>query len=338
MLLSLPAELETAIEAALKELPASQWVSAAQNLSQRYRAEQTATKAVKAVPLASGKLAALGYVALILPATYAQLKGAMAATAGRAINWQPTSMLDIGSGPGTGLWAAVEQWPSLQSLTVWERETAFIKLGKQLAKTSPNQALQKTGWKQLRLENNLPIDSPRYDLVLLGHVLNELDANLQRKVVSWAWNHCSGLLLVVEPGTSAAFPVVKVMRQYLLELGAQTLAPCAHNGDCPLTGDWCHFPQKLKRPAFQRKAKAAAAGWEESKFSYAAMARFPPDKPIWGRLIHQPNLNKAYAELTVSSRAGIVKPRIPKRDREAYAQARDYNWGEVLDLPEDTQA
>ncbi len=333
MVLSLPAELEAAIENVLRELPASQWVSAAQSLSQRYRAEQTSFKTTKTSALATGRIAALGYVALILPATYAQLWGAMTATLNRAPDWKPTTLLDLGSGPGTALWAAADVWPSLQTVTAWEREPAFLELGKQLAAASPNPVVATSKWEQIRLEGFLPRDAPHFDLIILGHVLNELDANVQSKVISWAWEHCDGLLLLVEPGTSAAFPFVKAARQQLLTLGARTLAPCAHDGTCPLVGDWCHFPQKIYRPEFQRRAKAAQANWEESKFSYAAMARFGPDTPIWGRLLHQPHLHKAWADLTVSSQEGIVRARILKRDKATYQQARNYNWGDTLDVP-----
>ena len=242
-------------------------------------------------------------------------------------------MLDIGSGPGTALWAAVEHWPSLQSLTAWERERAFIALGRQLAKASDNPAISHAHWEQVTLGGAFPRNAGMYDLVVLGHILNELNESLQREVVSFAWEHCTGVLLIVEPGTSAAFPNVRNAREQLLNLGAKTLAPCTHDAPCPLVGDWCHFPQKLHRPAYQRRAKEGTAGWEESKFSYAAMSRFAPDTPIWGRLIHQPHTSKIGVELTVSSRDGIVKPRVSKRDHKLYRQLSDLRWGDALVEP-----
>lgn len=326
MILSLPADLEAAIGEALRGLPTSQWVSAARALSERYRAE----RASAARPLAQGHNEALGYAGMILPAAYAQLSGAMAATAERVPGWAPSSMLDIGSGPGTALWAAVETWPSLQMLTAWEREPAFIALGRQLARASDNPAISDARWEQVTLGGTLPPNSASYDLVVLGHLLNELGETLQRQVVALAWELCAGVLLIVEPGTSAAFPNVKAAREQLLDLGAKTIAPCAHDMACPLVGDWCHFPQKLHRPAYQRRAKEGTAGWEESKFSYAAMSRFAPDKSIWGRLIHQPHTSKIGVELAVSSREGIVKPRVSKRDHKLYRQLSDLRWGDTL--------
>ena len=96
-MLSLPTQLENAIETALQRVPASQWKSTATTLSERYRTQRTGQEQ----SLARKPEEILGYAALILPAAYAQLSGAMAATGARVPSWQPTSMLDIGSGPGT---------------------------------------------------------------------------------------------------------------------------------------------------------------------------------------------------------------------------------------------
>jgi len=186
-------------------------------------------------------------------------------------------------------------------------------------------------WQAVALGHTLPRATPQFDLVVLGHVLNEMDEALRQAVVDAAWEHTAGVLLVVEPGTSAAFPVVRAAREQLLRQDAHTLAPCAHDAPCPLTNDWCHFPQLLHRPPFQRRVKEGTAAWEESKFSYAAMSRFPSSSPIWGRLIHQPHVDKAGVELIVSSREGIVRSRIPKRDRERFREARELRWGDALD-------
>ena len=116
--IELPADLHEAVAEQLAAVSPAQWTREAQTLSARYRAP----RAAGAEPLATGAPQALGYLALILPATYAQLHGAMAATAARAPDWAPATLLDLGSGPGTALWAAAARWPSLRSLVGTERE------------------------------------------------------------------------------------------------------------------------------------------------------------------------------------------------------------------------
>ena len=363
-MISLPPALESAIAQALRALPPSQWQAAARHLSQRYRQAEDERRKTKDEQHPSAAHArsirnlkskiqysdALGYAGFVLPAAYAQLWGAMRATRMRASAFHPTTMLDLGSGPGTALWTAVEHFPFLTSIHAYEREPAFISLGKILAQSSPHPAVRKTHWRQITLTGPLPLDPPtiqnselriqnsKFDLIVIAHALNEMDPATRDAVVLSAWDHCSGLLLIVEPGTSAAFPVVLRARELLLSQGAYTIAPCAHNMPCPLPtaapNDWCHFPQRLQRPQFQRIAKEATAGWEEAKFSYAGMARFAPNSPIWGRLLHQPQQTKIGVDLTVSAAdATIHHPHIPKRNRPLHKAASDLHWGDTLDTP-----
>ncbi|MEO7909769.1 MAG: small ribosomal subunit Rsm22 family protein [Roseiflexaceae bacterium] len=351
--LSLPDDLHDAIARALAAVPTVRWVREAQLLSERYRAPRTA----QAAPLATGEAQALGYAALILPATYAQLRGALSATAARIPGWAPATMLDLGSGPGTALWAATAQWGSLRTLAAWEREPALIALGLNLARASQTSAVRTATWERLDLrrlegatedgrratggkaagarafEASESAPSQRFDLVVLGHVLNELDTESRQHVVAAAWQRTSGVLLIVEPGTSAAFDVVRAAREQVLGQGAHTIAPCAHDQACPLQNDWCHFPQRLKRPEFQRRAREASSEWEASKFAYAAMARFATDAPIWGRVIREPSSNKAYAEALISSADGVAHYRGLKRHRDAFRQVKQLEWGAALEQP-----
>ena len=328
-MLVLPDELQAGITRALASVPAARWIREAQALSERYRARRSGGEE----PLATGNLQALGYLALIFPAAYAQLRGAMAATAARIPGWMPASLLDLGSGPGTALWAASAQWSSLRSVTAWEREAAFIAVGRELARSSSVEAVKHARWERGDLRHLSLPSGQRYDLVVLGHVLNELPEDLRRAVVARAWGLTGGLLLIVEPGTSAAFEVVRTARDDLLAAGAETIAPCPHNQPCPLRDDWCHFPQRLLRPDFQRRARGAPSQWEDSKFSYAAMARFAPAAQIWGRVISEPESNKAYAEVKVSTREGTARYRALKRYREAFRHVRHLIWGQSLVEP-----
>jgi ribosomal protein RSM22 (predicted rRNA methylase) len=328
-MLALPEKLEAAIREILKTTPAAQWKREAHALSRRYRgSRETLPRS-----FARGDEQAIAYLAQIFPATFAQLYGAMAATKAQAPNWSPQSLLDIGSGPGTALCAAVEHWPALTKLEAWEREPAFIKLAEKIARAGLQQVGRETQWQQIDLRLQLPRQQHQYDLIIIGHVLNELNASDQRRVVAWAWEHCAGVLLIVEPGTAAAFLALKNLREQLLALGAKTLAPCPHDKPCPLINDWCHFPQRLQRPQFQRRAKAATSPWEECKFSYAAMARFAPARAPWARIIRETQVTKAYAEAQLCAAEGILRQRENKKDREAFKRAKKLLWGATIDAP-----
>jgi ribosomal protein RSM22 (predicted rRNA methylase) len=328
-MLNLPPELQQAISAQLKPYPSERWIRDAQALSQRYRTARSADER----PLASTDREALGYAVLILPSTYAQLAGAMDATAQRIPTFAPTTMLDLGSGPGTALWAATQQWSSLRQLRAWEREPTLIALGRRLAQSAPHVAVQAARWEQVDLQTRSGFSSERFDLVVLGHVLNELPPEAQAEVVNYAWRLTAGLLLIVEPGTSSAFAVARAARDQLLAVGANTIAPCPHNQPCPLVNDWCHFPQRLLRPPFQKQARSAPSIWEDAKYAYAAMARFPVEQPIWGRLIREPLIAKGFTSLPLCTNEGINAVRVQKRERNAYRVASDLSWGSAFDQP-----
>jgi ribosomal protein RSM22 (predicted rRNA methylase) len=327
LMISLPHQLETAISSALKSVPAPRWERAAQAISERYRAERHGGEQA----LVAGREEALGYAAMLMPATYAQLYGACAATAQRLPNWQPTSLLDLGSGPGTALWAAHEIWPSITHMEAWEREPAFIALGRELASAGAP-VLQQTDWQRHDL-TAFPQSKRSYDVVILAHVLNELSQAARERVISQAWQLSAGLLLIVEPGTSAAFGIIRAARDQLLTFGAHSIAPCPHTVPCPLANDWCHFPQRLERPAFQRRARNASSAWEDAKYSYAAVARIPSQQPIDGRIIREPEQTKGYITTQICTPTGIQHTQTLKRDQEAYRTARKQQWGEIIEPP-----
>ncbi|GAA5851827.1 hypothetical protein JCM9279_001899 [Rhodotorula babjevae] len=59
-------------------------------------------------------------------------------------------------------------------------------------------------------------------------------------------------------------------------LGSFVVAPCPHDGECPLhraTKAFCHFSQRVKTPAFLRHTKHSTRGEEDAKFSYVVVRR-----------------------------------------------------------------
>ena len=324
-MLELPPALQTAISAALGSIPHVRWEREAQALSERYRASRVGGEPA----LTRGREQALGYAAIIMPATYAQLRGACAATAARIPAWQPTSLLDLGSGPGTALWAAQAQWPSIERMVAWERETSLIQLGRELGEHGSS-SVQQAHWERHDLAVGID-EGLQYDIVVLAHVLNELSQAARERVLLGAWQRAAGILLIIEPGTSSAFAIVRSARDYLLRQGSLTIAPCPHNVPCPIAHDWCHFPQRLQRPEFQRRARGAPSAWEDAKYSYAAMARFAPAAAIAGRIIREPEQTKGYISTHICTPDGIQKLQTLKRDREAFRAARKREWGDVLE-------
>jgi len=322
-MIALPGPLQVQLRTALHQYPTPTWSAAAQALSQRYRAPRDGT------PLVRDALDALAYAAFIMPATYAQLYGACAQISTRS-SWSGTSLLDLGSGPGTASWVIQHFCPSLQHITAIERDPHLQHVARTLAQDT---TLPPTVYVQGDITSDTPWQP--HDIVVIGHVLNELSASQRTSVIARAWQATRQLLVIVEPGAPAFFPIITGARQQLIQDGGHIVAPCTHHQHCPMpAGEWCHFGQKIARPDVQRTAKGAELGWEEAKYTFVACQRTPITHTGM-RLMHDPMRAKGYIDVVGCDKTGIHTHRIQKRDTQRYAQMRRAHWGSFIDEAKD---
>jgi ribosomal protein RSM22 (predicted rRNA methylase) len=322
----LPAALERGIADEAAELDARRLARLASELSESYRARRDAASR----RFVTKPEQALAYAAQLLPATYAQLAAAFAWTAARAGQWRPATMLDVGAGPGTAIWAAAEQWPDLRGAVALEPELAFVDLGRSLAMSATSRVVREASWQVGADLETVALEDEAFDLVVLGHVLGEIAESSRAKAVAKAWAACAGVLLIVEPGTPHGFSSVRAARDQLLALGAHTLSPCPHDRPCPLVDDWCHFAQRLQRPDVQRRARQASLPYEDAKSSHAAMARFPTTAPPWARVLRHPRHGKGRIDLELCTREGLVDTTVTHASA-AWKRARRWEWGSALE-------
>src|SRR5215472_9783696 len=96
--MELPAELRRAIDKAVEGIPSRELERAVESLSARYRAELCGRHV-------DDDVSALAYLAARLPATYAAIRSSLDSIADMRPAFSPQSLLDVGAGPGTALWA-----------------------------------------------------------------------------------------------------------------------------------------------------------------------------------------------------------------------------------------
>jgi len=315
--ITLPPVLQHAIRQLLHQIPSRQWSEAARHLSERYRSPRNGAA------LITSPIDAVAYTAMMLPATYAQIHRALRMCVSQLVTTEWRSILDIGSGPGTALWVAHELMPSLVERTAIEREHAFVTVAQQLCHHLPGQT------SYVVHDITTTQHWAEHDVVIIGHVLNELSAHQRTRIIDAAWAATKQLLIIIEPGTSNFFSIIKEARQQLIERGAHLVAPCTHSNTCPMTSpDWCHFGQKIARPDFQRHARAVSVGWEEAKVSFVAVSR--QAVAYHGqRLVHDPVGHKGHIELMLCGEAGLCTTSVQKRDATAYGAARRLGWGDM---------
>ncbi|NBU64275.1 MAG: hypothetical protein EBS29_07235 [Chloroflexia bacterium] len=318
-MITLPGLLQVRLRAALHQHPSRDWRVAAQALSARYRGARDGS------PLIRNALDALAYSAMLMPATYAQIYGAFQQTCQRAPQ-RGTSLLDIGSGPGTTSWVAQQLLPTLQSITAVERDVHLQAIAQLLANDS-----QLPATTLLNQDITTCPDWQPHDIVVIAHVLNELSPTQQQAVIAKAWRATTQLLVIIEPGAADFAPVIQSARTQLINAGGTIAAPCTHQGVCQLHNTWCHFGQKIARPDFQRLARDAEVAWEEAKYSFVAISRTPV--PQYGvRIMHDPHRAKGYIDVVGCDYTGVHTHRIPKRDTLRYNTLRHATWGNWIAL------
>jgi ribosomal protein RSM22 (predicted rRNA methylase) len=317
--MQLPPSLQHTLERVIAEQPLTALERAALELSTRYREQGTGS-----IPVINTPLDAVAYAAWRMPATYAALRSVFRRLAESQPDFAPKRMLDIGAGSGAAIWAAAEQWPSLQHVVAIERQPAMVRLGKQLT-ISTN--LPTVVWQQ---QDVMTLDRlPESDLVVAGYVYGEIEATARNLFLSRLWKATSGALVLVEPGTPAGHTTILHARGELIKRDAYLLAPCPHTASCPLAerNDWCHFSQRIARPAFQRRLKGASAPFEDEKFAYLIVSRRPA-LPVNGRIVLHPKIYSGRIELQVCTADGLQLITVTRSQGTIWRQARDKEWGD----------
>ena len=262
----LPAELKAALDAKLHGLSRNDAAERSASISKTYR-DGGGSGAIRT------ETDALAYALARMPATYAAVIASLNALAEIRPDFAPTSLLDVGAGPGTATWAAAEAFSSLQDFTLLDANDALRTLALELV--SDSFRLRPVHYERGEARAALA-KAEAADLVIASYVIGELSAAEQAALAALMWEKTRDTLLVVEPGTPAGYARIIALREQLIAAGAHVAAPCPHDGKCPLSQpDWCHFTQRLQRSRAHKQVKGAELPFEDEKFAYVALTRTP---------------------------------------------------------------
>lgn len=229
------------------------------------------------------------------------------------------SVLDLGSGPGTGALAVLDWWHQLamphplsmitvdssgaalgQAKELWDRYCQAASVTKANLLTHEGD-LERRGW----------VDQVRgrqeFDLIVFANCLNEVyvDAkdpiamrgDLVRETLSLLMPH--GTLMIIEPALRGTSRELHQVRDRLLqEKQCSIYSPCLHELNCPALvkpEDWCHEERPWEPPAvIQEIDKQVGFIKDALKFSYLLLRK--DGKTIIER---QPDLYRVVSELRV---------------------------------------
>jgi len=260
---------------------------------------------------------------------------------------QPPRVADLGSGPFSGLLGAWLYYQELADSWALDRSAKALEDGAQLWKMCTDQKTQVPRWQRGTLGPK-PFPASlhgRFDLVILGNVLNEIgDPRRGQTLRMRILENClqllaeDGQLLVVEPGTRVHGRSLQRIRDLIVRSNQNAiLSPCPPISRCPLLlrdSDWCHQELSWQRPdscsALEKKS-----GLENKilKCSHLLISKSPRATAggagcLVGGLMNSRDGEKRYAcqkdgIFTLSARGG----KLPK-------VIRDASRGETLwDLP-----
>ncbi len=267
------------------------------------------------------------YVAARMPATSAAVARALMLSAGPWLD-DVGSVLDLGSGPGSALWA-VQETCDATTFTAFERDPGLIALGKILASAGPD-PLPQTTW--ITGDLRTPPAFAQHDLVVISYAGNELDAASRHQLMMLAWSLARVAVLIVEPGSRSGAQQITAAREYCINAGGTIIAPCTHQHTCPLadTSDWCHQRVRLARSRQHRLAKTGSRGFEDEPFAFVCAVKTAAAAPTRsaGRIIGSPQTTAAAVDLPLCTASGYGPLTIARRD-PAYKQAKRARWGDT---------
>jgi ribosomal protein RSM22 (predicted rRNA methylase) len=318
----LPTELLEAIQQETDRVDRRRLVLATAQLSEHYKGADFSTPAI------SSEAHRAAYLAVRLPATYAAIQRVLAEIKQRAPQAEINSLLDIGAGPGTALFAANEEFP-LQQATLIEVDSEWLTLGKRLAAQSQSPVVREAQWLKQDLRSGF--SCPAHDLVVISYTLGELPRAAADAVLRKAWNCASKFLVVIEPGTPRGFSVVNTARTSFITTAARIIAPCPHQSACPMAaaGDWCHFSQRIERSSLHRQLKGGTLGYEDEKFSYIIAGKSDAAS-VASRIVRHPGKHSGHVKLSLCTPQGQIESRtIARSNKAAYKSARKAEWGDT---------
>lgn len=317
--MALPVKLQELIENEAKKYPAERLLAASEELTSRYRERDIGSQNFMA-----SDIHRVAYLVARMPATYAVVKRVLSEIPMRIPEANCNSLLDLGSGPGTVLWAASETLPQLNQITCVEQDAPLVNLAKKLS-SQPNFSSVK--WEVANI-NNYEIEP--HDVIVLSYAIGELSNEARQKLLQKTWRAARECVVLIEPGTMAGFAGIRSSRAELIEQGAFIAAPCPHRKPCPMPeNDWCHFAERLERTSLHRKMKSGTLSYEDEKYSYVIASKIQA-YPVRNRILRHPGKHGGHINFELCTLEGLQKVTISKRDKEAYKEARKLDWGDEL--------
>ena len=174
---------------------------------------------------------------------------------------------------------------------------------------------------------NVALERGRFDLVIAGTVLNELDPGARQKLVQTmiAGLADDGAAIIIEPALREAARALHELRDWALrDQIAHVFAPCTRrSAPCPMLADerdWCHEDRPTQLPPrASRIAQVTGLRTHGLKFSYLVLRKsaeplIDAERPAL-RIVSAAQRSRGKRECFACGDAGRVQLRLFKKNR-----------------------
>lgn len=229
--------------------------------------------------------------------------------------WKPQSrhLVDFGCGSGVAHRRVLEKWPGFESLTLADVSMLAMSFASRRARES---------FPAIPVSTGLPASLPAGSLLLVSHVVNELDAEGTRRLLALARQ--AEEVIWVEAGSFADSRALIGAREELKK-EFQIVAPCPHAARCGILAEenaahWCHHFGEVPAWIFQD------SGWSQFgkelgidvttlPYSYLVLTKNPaPVIPGNTRVIGRPREFKGRMQVLCCREEGVGDYMLQKRD------------------------
>jgi len=229
------------------------------------------------------------------------------------------SVLDVGSGPGTGGLALLDWWHRINIarelvVTAVDRSPGALRYANRLwqmfcdaeGRTNARLDLVEGDIERAGCLERIRANGP-YDVIILANSLNEIatasgdplviKVQMLANLLELLSSH--GTVMIIEPALRETSRALSQVRDQLIESGlCNVYSPCLHENECPALVnryDWCHEERGWDPPESIQAIDAQVGFIKDSlKFSYLLLRK--DGKTIVNR---QPNVYRVVSELRV---------------------------------------
>ncbi|KAI0274926.1 mitochondrial small ribosomal subunit Rsm22-domain-containing protein [Gloeopeniophorella convolvens] len=262
------------------------------------------------------------FASIILPAHYSAIYAVLRHIRLRlGPDWSVQNVLDWGAATGSGFWATCHAFQmanspesndeirqsTLSSTAIsryigMERRDGLVNIGKKLIEGVPHDSLDISWQRKFRADDWLQLHNGGGTIAISAFLLSTLQGSIQRKaVLKEMWESGAETIVLLDHSSPTGFASIIEARELFLNLGrkqadnpgsetkqlagSHVLAPCPHDGDCPIFAAnhskvVCGFSQRMERPPFVRLTKHSGVGHEDIEYSYVVIRRgLRPKRP-----------------------------------------------------------